>query len=69
MNPGSPIMTSFKDAIEKESKINERMTSFGCAKCTKPTARSCLWSVGVLIFFMAQVISIFCGSFFNLIFA
>jgi len=54
--PSSPAMSSFKDAIEKESKINGRMASFGCAKCTKPTARSCLWSVGVLIFFMAQVV-------------
>ena len=58
----SPVMTSFRDSLEKESNLDEK-TANSFIPCTKPTALSYMWFVAVVLFFIAQVISIFLRAF------
>jgi len=48
-------MTSFRDSLEKESNANEKAAK-SFVPCTNPTALSYLWSVAVVLFFIAQVV-------------
>jgi len=42
--------------MEKDGKTNHMMVRIGCATCTKATVRSWLWSLAVVIGFIAQII-------------
>lgn len=42
--------------MEKQNNANTVFVRLGCAKATKPTLRSWLWSIAVILCFLAQVI-------------